>query len=388
MIAKPIESIVEADLQALIDNRVPESKQLDYKRALPDGSDAGKVKFLKEVTAFANTQGGDLIYGIGENEGIAHELCALEMVSQDQTRQRLESLCAAGVEPRLTGLVQYQFVSLAAGGDALVVRVAKSWNVPHRVTTGGHAHFYGRNASGCYQLDVGELRQAFNLSQSIAERIRAFRADRLLKLGGNEAPVPLIAGARVIVHIVPLGSVTSDDKIEIATHLQRLRTAQPPGARGWGHRLNLDGVVTYADTGSGAADAYMLCFRSGIIEAVQVWDTFNGAKLLPSLAYERDLLEALRAYLPLLNEIGVAAPAYLFLTLTNIGDFEFAVDRNRFMGTYHRADRDALILPEIPVNDWSSDLAAMMRPAFDMVWNAFGYERSFNYDQQGHWIGH
>lgn len=158
MIAKPIESITEADLQALIASRTPESRQLEYKQQLPDSGGGGSVKFLREVTAFANTQGGDLIYGIAEDNGIADALHVLQMPSQDLVRQRFESLCADGVEPRLTGLVQYHFISLTAGGDALVVRVAKSWNAPHRVTTGGHAHFYGRNASGSYQL---EGRQGF-----------------------------------------------------------------------------------------------------------------------------------------------------------------------------------------------------------------------------------
>jgi hypothetical protein len=51
VIAKPIESIAEADLQQLIEAGTPESKRIEYKRALPAASDQGKVKFLKSVTA-------------------------------------------------------------------------------------------------------------------------------------------------------------------------------------------------------------------------------------------------------------------------------------------------------------------------------------------------
>lgn len=385
MIAKPIDSITEADLLALIETRTPESRQLEYKQQLPGSGDGGNVKFLREVTALANTQGGDLIYGMAADEGIAQELHALQIPSQDLVRQRLESLCADGVEPRLTGLVQYKFVHLAAGGDVLVIRARKSWNPPHRVTTGNHAHFYGRNASGSYQLDVGELRQAFTLSQSFAERIRAFRGDRLLKLGNDEVPVPLVAGARVILHIVPLQSMTSEARIEIAPHLQRLRTVRPPGATGWSYRLNLDGAMTYTNMGDGNASGYMLFLRAGVIEAVQVWDDFNGEKLLPSLAYERDILEAMQTYFTLMHEMGIASPAYLFLTLTNVADYQFAVDRRRFMGGYRRTDRDSLVLPEAQIEEWSAEPAETMRPLFNMVWNAFGYERSFNYDESGHW---
>lgn len=64
MITKSLITLNEADLRRLIDEKVPESKQVEYKRKLPDGSDKGTVSFLRAVTAFANTQGGDLLYGI------------------------------------------------------------------------------------------------------------------------------------------------------------------------------------------------------------------------------------------------------------------------------------------------------------------------------------
>lgn len=28
-----------------------------------------------------------------------------------------------------------------------------------------------------------------------------------------------------------------------------------------------------------------------------------------------------------------------------------------------------------------------MRPLFDVVWNAFGLARSFNYNEKGEWVG-
>lgn len=184
MIAKPLSAITEADLRRLIDEKVPESKQIEYKRELPEGGDKGTVNFLRAVTAFANTQGGELIYGIHAIDGIPIELIPLTMPSGDQVLQRFESLCRDGAQPRLTG-VQYKFVPLEGGGSALVVRIPKSWSAPHRVSAGNHVHFYGRNSAGAYQLDVAELRQAFTLSDTVVERIRSFRANRLLALGST-----------------------------------------------------------------------------------------------------------------------------------------------------------------------------------------------------------
>lgn len=385
MIPKPLESITEADLQALIDASAPEGMQLDYKRELPSSSDQGKVKFLKEVTALANTQGGDLVYGMEEDVGIAHALRPLTFTSRDQLLQRLESLCTSGVEPRMTGLLQYQFVPLDQGGDVLVIRVHKSWNAPHRVTTGGHAHFYGRNANGCYQLDVSELRQSFTLSESVAERIRSFRADRLLKICSADTPVPLQSGPTIILHLVPIQSAMRAPRIDLAAHERMLWDLAPLGLSSHTHRINLDGYLSYPHFDSEPTMGYAQLFRDGTIESVVVHQAWNADRRFYSLQYEEEVIKALHGYFSLLSALGVTPPIYAFLSVIGLQNYTFGVDPMRFMeGPYH-VDRDRLILPEMVIDDWSADPATVMRPAFDMVWNAFGLERSFNYDENGHW---
>jgi hypothetical protein len=89
--------------------------------------------------------------------------------------------------------------------------------------------------------------------------------------------------------------------------------------------------------------------------------------------------------MPYGEHLGLAMPAHIFLSLLGMTGHRFAVDNRRFMDREHYADRDALILTELLIESWSVDSAETMRPLFDMVWNAFGYERSFNYDESGRW---
>jgi hypothetical protein len=42
-----------------------------------------------------------------------------------------------------------------------------------------------------------------------------------------------------------------------------------------------------------------------------------------------------------------------------------------------------LIIPEVMVENFDYDLAEIMRPIFDTVWNAAGYIASPNYDASG-----
>jgi hypothetical protein len=54
MIDKPVAQIGIEDLQRLVANKVSEPRSLEYKQALPGGTDSEKKEFLGDVSAFAN----------------------------------------------------------------------------------------------------------------------------------------------------------------------------------------------------------------------------------------------------------------------------------------------------------------------------------------------
>src|ERR1700733_3019609 len=60
-----------ADIHALIEERLPEGLSLEYKSspALKKTSDA-RSELVKDVTAFANSAGGQIIYGVSESGGM------------------------------------------------------------------------------------------------------------------------------------------------------------------------------------------------------------------------------------------------------------------------------------------------------------------------------
>ena len=76
---KPLESVNETDLQALVVNEIAEGKSIEYKIMLPKNSDNDKKEFLADVSSFANASGGHLIYGIKEKGGVAIEITGIEI---------------------------------------------------------------------------------------------------------------------------------------------------------------------------------------------------------------------------------------------------------------------------------------------------------------------
>src|SRR6266536_3047160 len=97
---KPLDLVNEADLQALVDNKVREIKTIEYKRALPGNADAEKQEFLYDVSSFANASGGDLIFGVTEIDGVASKVSGLDLGTVDQDILRLENIIRDGIEPR------------------------------------------------------------------------------------------------------------------------------------------------------------------------------------------------------------------------------------------------------------------------------------------------
>ncbi|MGI9375057.1 MAG: AlbA family DNA-binding domain-containing protein [Tsuneonella suprasediminis] len=166
MLNHPIDAIDEIILQALVDNHVAERRDLEFKRELPGRNDEQVKEFLADVTSLANAQGGDLIYGIEEDNGVAAALPGVEINDPDAVILRLESSLQANVAPRLTG-VRTHWVSLANGRGAMVMRIPGSLTAPHRVIYKKSGRFYGRNSRGKYEMDVHELRLAFTQSEQL-----------------------------------------------------------------------------------------------------------------------------------------------------------------------------------------------------------------------------
>lgn len=101
MIPKVLDQIAEADILALITNSVAEGRAIEYKRDLPGTSDADKREFLADVSSFANTAGGDLIYGIEESQGTPTRIVGLSISDPDLQIRRLDDSLASGLEPRI-----------------------------------------------------------------------------------------------------------------------------------------------------------------------------------------------------------------------------------------------------------------------------------------------
>lgn len=195
MITKRIDELTYADIERLVEQKVSEGRVLDYKCELPGRTDKDVKEFLADVSSFANASGGHLVYGImtkqeeGKNTNIPEKIVGVGDINVEHEKLRIEQMVRDGIQLRILG---FRVEALIQEGKptVVVIHIPRSWNAPHMIAKGS-VKFYSRTSAGKQPLDVTEIRHAFSMSESVGERIRAFRDERISRILAGETPVPL-----------------------------------------------------------------------------------------------------------------------------------------------------------------------------------------------------
>ena len=198
----------------------------------------------------------------------------------------------------------------------------------------------------------------------------------------------------MVVHSIPAQAFQTKFNIDIdrATRDWHL-LSQLYGDATDGHRINLDGLLTYLSFRDEPIGSYTQLYREGIVEsatALLLETRQSAGKLIPSTAFEQEIMKGTNKLLRFQKGLGVIPPVFLMISLLNVEGFELGMSnakRHRSKRSFLRAiDRPNLILPEVVLNDLETDdIATKLRPIFDSIWNALGWPFSMNYDEEGNW---
>jgi hypothetical protein len=387
---KPFDQIAKVDIDTLVSSQAAEGRELDYKEQLPGNTLDEKREYLYDLTSFANTSGGLLIFGIQEQRdannnptGVPAAAQGLVAINADKEIQRLESFQLTGVERRVPS-VRIRPIEGFPKGPVILVQVPKSWAAPHIVTLGGIHRFYARGERGKYLMDWHQIRSSFLFSESIAERIRNFRYERVARIGAGDVPAPLQGSARAILHIVPISAFEPTSNVDVLALRNNLNWLRPPGwesSSGWSNRTNFDGFVRWIDQTS-----YVQLFRTGAIEAVEAYLVNWQGGCIPWPAIEKQVVDLCRDYVATLPQLGIEPPLICALTLLRVKDFRIVRERETGFPIGRGIDRDELLLPEVIVEDFPVDVPALLRPIFDTLWQSAGSDRSQSYDALGKYL--
>src|ERR1700746_1712259 len=126
-----------ADFQKMVDAQIEETLTLDYKASPALSRDSKNIDELcKDVSALANSAGGQLIYGIEEDKATAKPLKVDDGVGDPKsTREWIEQILNSKVQPRIDG-VRIDRIDTETGKFGYVVTVKQSQTGPHQAPDG------------------------------------------------------------------------------------------------------------------------------------------------------------------------------------------------------------------------------------------------------------
>jgi hypothetical protein len=152
----------EEDLLDLIRNRHEENIELDYKRAdALDSTDGKKTQISKDVSAFANSIGGTILYGMEEDPTEPHFATAVSPIDpRTYSKEWIEQVINSRIQPRISGILinPIELGHTAPGKFAYAVVVPES-TTAHQASD---KRYYKRFNFLSVPMEDYEIRQAMN----------------------------------------------------------------------------------------------------------------------------------------------------------------------------------------------------------------------------------
>jgi hypothetical protein len=156
----------EKDILALMANKKEENISLDYKESKAlSNNDRNKFEISKDVSAFANSVGGTIIYGIRE-EGHIPVKIDNGVYPKEITKEWLESIIDSRISPRIDGLeiIPIELKETNPGRYIYIVNIPQSTRAPHQASDKRYYKRYNFKSAPMedYEIkDVANRRIAF-----------------------------------------------------------------------------------------------------------------------------------------------------------------------------------------------------------------------------------
>ena len=159
----------ERALESLVQERQQESVELDFKsKSNPANGDWDKTDrqtFAKALSAFANSMGGLIVYGVDArpDESGVDAAVELQPISElSAFASRAQTLCGQLIMPRHDGILIHPVPSAELPDTGyLAVWVERSDRRPHR-SEAGEKQYYKRAGSNSFAMEHFDIEDAFN----------------------------------------------------------------------------------------------------------------------------------------------------------------------------------------------------------------------------------
>ena len=229
-------------------------------------------------------------------------------------------------------------------------------------------------------------------------RMETFHRQRVEMIANGYSPLGKMKDGVLVIHLIPQSSVMTRLRFE-ATKLIQAGNALSVFAENGRYRtsrFNVDGLLLLESERE--PQSWTQIFRSGAVEAASSAITFSTAdpylrkpdvptpnpQYLRDDACEKAVFQLVGDYCKFCNTVGIVPPVTMFSALIGCQGVQFHSQRGYSL-SLRSVDRSPAFLPEIEIERFDFDPMSQLRPWCDTLFQAIGFEKSPNFDENGKW---
>ncbi|UPK68079.1 helix-turn-helix domain-containing protein [Chitinophaga filiformis] len=386
---KKVEDFDQAFIQLLIDDKVPESRTLDYKLKVDITRDDSKEELLNDICSFYNTEGGIMIFGLDELRDGKKKLGipaipatnAIEIADYPQFQSRLRSALQSGTDPSIIG-IRFSPLIKIDGIFVFAVGIPKCSSMLSMVTFNGSHRFFRRNESDKYRPRTYELFTALTTFGHLKQQIERYTESRVLTFPATFAH-DLEGRPGALVHIVPttfletasIPAFTSKDFVKQAVGLFPSQGRYISTKFGYNIdgltllHINEDNAPIRGERGSNL-DAYTVLLRNGAIENFSSIFVAINPGSSPELYLEglvTFIVETIKSAFKYYAFVKIATEFYVSVRLINLGAHAHLI-KDSGSGELRQPE---LKMPIVFITDEETATGSFSL-LFDILWQAIG----------------
>jgi len=392
----PINELTEDHLNSLQLLRVSEGPRLEFKADLKMSSSSEKRELCNDISALANSQGGYILFGVSEANGVVSGIPGIAFADTEQ--QQFMQIITSGIAPRLQSVVHH-ILPLRNGKQALVVKVEPD-GYPHQVKYDDN-RYYKRTGTITIAMESSDVESFFTskgpadrkeeIEQFITNYHAALRSKQYFKGVTGQGICTVAIVPEVASYKLDFGNLPHDINLLFSPMYCSGWDSEITGRARFTFGRHRDEKTPYAVTKITELGE-LKAFNTFLLE-----NRYGRAPLpehvtgyVPSIAYERELINSIHQYLSSFAQLGVSPPFFVNCALVGLRGYIMYVDPIQF-STYGRVLQQDDVLPPSVKFVANADFASreavtkVLRPTFDFIWREFGFQRSFNYTDDGEW---
>jgi hypothetical protein len=364
-----LEQMTVEAIHELFERQIMEGPRLDYKQSLIPLNDSTKFELLKDVTAFANSRGGHLVYGVAQNEnGIPSQLMPFDIPFVDKLHNEIDNIFNDLIEERIQGL-RHRAIPASDGGFYYVIHVPESPQAPHMIKMSiSKPRFYQRVNTVNAPMTIRQIKDTVLRIERAVDVAEDFVTHRIKDLAEEHH---LFAA----VHAIPLYTEAYSLDLTDKTIYERFARL----SAGEGRHCALGYLIGQYNRG---IHEQVIVTRSGGVEWFKTSIALkhkDGIPILSGAALEARVCD----FMYTVRDIGIDGlldlPALINLCVLSKSGMQMWADGD-ILDVHHIEE---LFCPDSAIlYDWA-DLDLTLKRFFDVLWQTFGIPSSPNFTPNG-----